>query len=63
MLRKRKNSNEECGQETPVRENHAQKSFPRDKVQHKVVRLSNIIWLLLGLVIGKFENDSNEFML
>ena len=54
MLRKRKTSTEEFSQETLVRENHAQKSFPNDKVHHKVVRLSSVIWLLLGLLIGKF---------
>ena len=53
MLRKRKNSTEESGQNTPARDNNAQNFSPGDKVHHKVVRLSNVIWLLLGLLIGK----------
>ena len=53
MLRKRKNSTEESGQKTPPRDNNAQNFLPGDKVHLNVVRLSNVIWLLLGLLIGK----------
>ena len=56
MLRKRKTSTEESGQEAPDRENLAQNHYSGgDKDHHKVVHLSNVIWLLLGLVIGVFN--------
>jgi len=55
MLRKRKNSTEESGQKTPVRDSNAQNFSPGEKVHHKVVRLSNVIWLLLGLLIGSIS--------
>ena len=52
MLRKRKISEEI--KPNIINQENSKLSVPENNANHKVIHLSNVIWLLFGLLIGKY---------
>ena len=52
MLRKRKISEEI--KPNIINQENSKLSVPGNNANHKVIHLSNVIWLLFGLLIGKY---------